>query len=120
MAPATEVSGELDDRYYTISEVSKLANIPNHVLRQWEERFPALRPKRSSTNRRQYTARDIALIRRIIQLHRHEKRTTEGVRRQLRMELEGLGRPDTKQEVIDRIDRIAAEARSLLALLDQE
>ncbi len=113
-------AAELEDRYYSISEVSDLVKVPVHVLRQWEERFTPLKPKRSRTNRRQYTPRDIAIVQRIKQLHRQEKRGSVGVERQLILELEGLGKPNTGQEAMDRIDQIAAEARALLAILDED
>lgn len=111
---------DLEDRYYAISEVSAITKVPIHVLRQWEERFTHLDPKRSRTNRRQYTPRDIGIVRRIKQLHWFEKRGTVGVQRQLTIELEGLGKPQTRQEALDHIDKIAAEARVLLALLDED
>lgn len=120
MAHEPRPVGELDDRYYGISEVSEITNVPVHVLRQWEERFSQLRPKRSRTNRRQYTPRDIAIVQRIKQLHWHEQRGTAGVKRQLTMELEGIGKPKTRNEAQDLIDKIATEARTLLALLDDE
>lgn len=111
---------ELEDRYYGISEVSELTNVPIYVLRQWEERFSQLRPKRSRTNRRQYTPRDIAIVQRIKQLHWHEARGSAGVQRQLTMEIEGIGKPKTRKEAQDRIDQIAAEARAMLAILDED
>ena len=115
-----EQSTDLEDRYYAISEVSEITHVPIHVLRQWEDRFTQLKPKRSRTNRRQYTLRDIAIVQRIKQLHRQEKRGTTGVRRQLTMEMEGIGKPKTRQEARDLVDKIAAEARALLAVLDDE
>lgn len=120
MTPERSGNHDVEDRYYSISEVSTRTDVPVHILRQWEARFPQLKPKRSRTNRRQYTQADIAIVNRIKQLHRHEQRSTAGVRRQLTMELEGVGKPKTRQEARDLVDKIAAEARALLDILDDE
>jgi DNA-binding transcriptional MerR regulator len=68
----------LEDRRYRISEVSDLTEVAVHVLRQWEARFPQLKPKRDRSNRRYYMPADIGIVRRIKELVRHEKLTTHG------------------------------------------
>ncbi len=110
---------ELPDRRYSISEVSKLVDVPIYVLRQWEAKITQLRPKRNRSNRRFYSPADIEVVRRIKQLLRHEKMTLDGVRLRLAEELHGNGRPQTRQAAIDMIDRIEAETRRLLDLLDK-
>jgi DNA-binding transcriptional MerR regulator len=92
--------------------------VPVHVLRQWEERFPQLRPKRDRRNQRVYTDRDVAIARRIKELLRDERMTGDGAGRALTRELSGEAPPKTRQEAIDLLDRIEAEARALLDLLD--
>ncbi|HIJ64766.1 MAG TPA: MerR family transcriptional regulator [Candidatus Hydrogenedentes bacterium] len=110
----------LENRRYGISEVCRLVDVPAHTLRQWESRFPQLKPKRDRANRRYYTPADINVIRRIKQLLRHEGMTTRGASRALSQELYGQGRPKTRQEAIDLLDEIEAEVRALLDLLDEE
>ncbi len=109
-----------EEKRHSISEVSEETQVPIHVLRQWEARFPQLKPKRTRSKRRYYTAEDIEIVRRIRQLLWVERMTTEGARQRLAEELRGEGRPRTQQEVIDRIDAIEAEIRALLDLLDNE
>ncbi|KQM13079.1 MerR family transcriptional regulator [Novosphingobium sp. Leaf2] len=46
----------------TIGEVSKAFGLKAHVLRYWEEQFPALQPIKRSGNRRYYRPQDVALI----------------------------------------------------------
>ena len=36
-----------NNAYKTISETSKLLDIPSHVLRFWEKKFTNLKPKKS-------------------------------------------------------------------------
>ena len=101
-----------------ISEVSELTGVAVHLLRQWEEKIPQLKPRRDRANRRYYLEKDIAIIRRIKHLVRHEKMGLDGVKIRIAQELHGEGRPRTKQEAIDLVDRIEAEVRAMQALLD--
>lgn len=110
----------LESRRLGIAEVSAMTGIPVHMLRQWEARFPQLKPRRDRANHRYYTAEDVEVVRRIKQLLRQEKMTTEGAKRRLAEELRGEGRPATRQEAIELIEKIENEARALLALLDDD
>ncbi|MDQ4422194.1 MerR family transcriptional regulator [Sphingobium sp. DEHP117] len=51
--------------FLTIGELSAELNVPQHVLRYWETRFPALRPLQRAGNRRYYRPHDVELARRI-------------------------------------------------------
>lgn len=109
---------QLQDRRYAISEVSEIAGVPPHVLRHWERRFAQLKPKRDRANRRYYGPADIEIVRRIKHLLRHERMTIKGAQTRLAQELHGEGRPRTRKEAIDLVDRIETEVRGLLDLLD--
>ena len=108
------------ERRYGIREVSELIEVPDYLLRQWEERFPPLRPKRDRAGRRYYLATDIEVARRIKQLLRYEKMTTEGARARLQQELQGEGRPRTRKEALDLIDKIETEIDALLDILESD
>lgn len=108
-----------DTRMYRISAVSEMTGVPEYVLRQWEDRFPQLKPKRDRANRRWYGAADIDIVRRIKFLMRHEGMTTEGARKLLAQELRGEGRPRTSREIVDILDTMEAEIRRMLAVLDE-
>ena len=56
------------DAFKTISEVSALLDVPQHVLRFWESKFSSLRPLKRSGGRRYYRPNDVAVLRRIRQL----------------------------------------------------
>lgn len=113
-------ANDLEDKLYPISDVSEITAVPQHLLRQWEERFPQLRPRRLRSGRRAYTKRDIAVIRRIKTLLKHEGMTTQGARARLAQELGEAGRPKNKQEMLDIVDKIADEARAIIQLGDRE
>lgn len=106
------------DRRYTIGEVSEIVDIPVYLLRQWEDKFPQLKPKRTRSNRRYYLAKDIEIVKRIKTLLWHERLRVDGARVRLAQELHGAGRPQSNAEALDLADKIQSEARAMLDLLD--
>ena len=48
--------------YKTISEVSKLIDVPSHVLRFWETKFTQVKPIKRSGGRRYYRSEDIEVL----------------------------------------------------------
>jgi hypothetical protein len=56
--------------FRTISEVADDLNIPQHVLRFWESKFPQLKPLKRGGGRRYYRPEDIALLKRKTTPHR--------------------------------------------------
>ena len=67
-----------------MGEVSKLTNLPPHVLRNWEKTYSELTPKKNSAGNRACTDEDLALIFKIKQLVEDQKFTCEGVKRVLK------------------------------------
>lgn len=67
--------------YYSISEVSKITNIEQYVLRYWETEFEQLRPQKNRAGNRIYTNKDIQLILHIKTLLRERKYTIEGAKK---------------------------------------
>jgi len=108
------------ERRLRIGEVSEITGVAIYVLRQWEEKIPQLKPKRDRANRRYYLEKDVEIIRRIKHLVRHEKMGLDGVKIRIAQELHGEGRPRTRQEALDLVDRIETEARAMLKLLDPQ
>lgn len=67
--------------YYSISEVSKITNIEQYVLRYWETEFEQLKPQKNRAGNRIYTNKDIQLILHIKTLLRERKYTIEGAKK---------------------------------------
>ncbi|MCQ4159345.1 MerR family transcriptional regulator [Roseomonas sp. GC11] len=87
MSEDPEVSGRLrkaPTAFRTISEVAEDLQIPQHVLRFWETKFPQLKPLKRGGGRRYYRPEDIALLRRIGDLLYTQGYTIKGVQRLLR------------------------------------
>ena len=70
--------------FRTISEVSAELDVPQHVLRFWETKFPQIRPLKRGGGRRYYRPEDVELLRRIQSLLYKEGYTIKGVQRLLR------------------------------------
>ena len=72
------------DAFRTISEVADDLDLPQHVLRFWETRFPQIRPLKRAGGRRFYRPGDVALLTAIRQLLYGEGYTIKGVQRLLK------------------------------------
>lgn len=97
--------------YYSISEVSKLADVEQYILRYWESEFEQLRPSKNRAGNRVYTNEDIKLIFKIKRLLRDEKYTVEGAKKVLSegevKDLESVDESeDFEEEVIDEKEKL--------------
>lgn len=72
------------DAYRTISEAADALDLPQHVLRFWETRFPQIKPRKGPGGRRYYRPADIDLLRRIRKLLYEDGLTIRGARSALR------------------------------------
>ena len=78
------MNDKANDAFKTISEVSALLDVPQHVLRFWESKFFNLRPLKRSGGRRYYRPNDVAVLRRIRQLLYVDGFTIKGAQKLLR------------------------------------
>ncbi|WP_237214798.1 MerR family transcriptional regulator [Falsiroseomonas oryziterrae] len=114
--------------FRTISEVADELQIPQHVLRFWESKFPQLKPLKRGGGRRYYRPEDIGLLRKISDLLYTQGYTIKGVQRLLRdggleeAELP-LGEPERDdgdpalaalREALDTLERLSHELRALV------
>jgi DNA-binding transcriptional MerR regulator len=72
------------EAFRTISEVAGELDVPKHVLRFWEGRFPQIRPMKRGGGRRYYRPEDLALLRGICHLLHADGYTIKGVQKILR------------------------------------
>jgi DNA-binding transcriptional MerR regulator len=83
MAPADQGTASAKDpaAFRTIREVSELLDVPQHVLRFWETRFPELKPLQRGGNRRYYRPADVAFASALHKLLHKDGFTVKGVRK---------------------------------------
>lgn len=111
--------------FRTISEVAEDLQIPQHVLRFWETKFPQLKPLKRGGGRRYYRPEDIALLRRISDLLYTQGYTIKGVQRLLvEGGLDETGQPlaahaeaepgaETLRTILEDLEDLAGELRAL-------
>ena len=72
------------DAFRTISEVAEELDVPKHVLRFWEIKFPQIRPMKRGGGRRYYRPEDIELLSGIRALLHSDGYTIKGVQKILK------------------------------------
>lgn len=82
--PLVRRSGKSESAFRTISEVADELDVPQHVLRFWESKFPQVKPLKRGGGRRYYRPEDVTLLRRIRDLLYSEGYTIKGVQKLLR------------------------------------
>jgi DNA-binding transcriptional MerR regulator len=100
--------------FRTISEVADDLQIPQHVLRFWETKFPQVRPLKRGGGRRYYRPDDIGLLKRIADLLYTQGYTIKGVQRLLR---EGGGQLSDDIPPATDDERAAAEAEKAAGMV---
>jgi DNA-binding transcriptional MerR regulator len=76
-------AGKSEQAFRTIGELASELDVPQHILRYWESRFPQLKPLQRAGNRRYYRPADVALARRIHRLLSQDGYTIRGVQQLL-------------------------------------
>ncbi len=78
-----DAPGKSEQAFRTIGELASELDVPQHILRYWESRFPQLKPLQRAGNRRYYRPADVALARRIHRLLNQDGYTIRGVQQLL-------------------------------------
>lgn len=70
--------------FRTISEVSKELDVPAHVLRFWETKFPQVKPMKRGGGRRYYRPEDISLLKGVREMLHVDGFSIKGVQKALK------------------------------------
>ena len=101
--------------FRTISEVADDLEVPQHVLRFWETKFPQIRPMKRGGGRRYYRPEDIELLRSIRDLLYEQGYTIKGVQKLMREGGLRLGEDDVEgapeSEMAAHAEHAAAPSR---------
>ena len=106
--------------YFSIGEVSTTTDVPQHVLRYWEEVFPSLRPPKRRGGSRAYRQQDIETVHRIRRLLYEEGYTIRGARKRLREEKEESERVAKFQSLPDVLSELETGLKNIIDILDSE
>ncbi len=88
--------------YYNIGEVAEMLGVNTSLLRYWETEFPQIRPTKNKKGTRNYTQRDIELLRRIHYLTKDCGLTLEGARQQLKNDKT----PDKNLQMVETLNEL--------------
>lgn len=113
--------GKSAEAFRTISEAAGELELPQHVLRFWETKFPHIRPLKRGGGRRYYRPEDLLLLRRIRDLLYDDGYTIRGVQKLLRRN-DGKKRgndDDSQREGIVLDKRQQAELADMLGELEE-
>ena len=102
--------------YYSISEVARMLDVNESLLRYWEKEFPTIiTPKKAGGNIRQYRKEDIENIRLVYHLVNEKGMTLQGAKQRLKVNKE---RTVQTAEVVERLKQIREELVKLRKSLD--
>ncbi len=96
--------------YYSISEVARMFDVNESLLRYWEKEFPMISPKKAGGNIRQYRKEDIENIRLVYHLVKEKGLTLAGARQRLKQNRDITVKT---AEIIDRLKRVRAELAAM-------
>ncbi|MCH8835930.1 MAG: MerR family transcriptional regulator [Proteobacteria bacterium] len=114
--------GKSAEAFRTISEAAGELELPQHVLRFWETKFPHIRPLKRGGGRRYYRPEDLLLLRRIRDLLYEDGYTIRGVQKLLRRndgKKRGKDDDDSQREGIVIDKRQQAELADVLGELEE-
>ena len=102
--------------YYSISEVARMFDVNESLLRYWEKEFPTIiTPKKAGGNIRQYRKEDNENIRLVYHLVKEKGMTLQGAKQRLKVNKE---RTVQTAEVVERLKQIREELVKLRKSLD--
>ena len=101
--------------YYSISEVARMFDVNESLLRYWEKEFPIISPKKAGGNIRQYRKEDIENIRLVYHLVKEKGMTLQGAKQRLKVNKEST---EQTAEVVERLKSIREELVKLRKSLD--
>ena len=105
---------ELSKKYYKISEVAAILNIPASTLRFWEDKFTLIKPHSNEHGTLFYTPKDIEVIRMVYYFVKEKGLKLDAAQEQIRNNHSGVSR---KHKAIERLKPIRTELQSMLDAL---
>ena len=105
----------LNKKYYKISEVADILDIPASTLRFWERKFTVIKPRRNEKGSRFYTPSDIEKIRIVYYLVKEKGMKLEAAEEQLKRNQTGISK---KVEAIETLRSIRTRLQNTLDALN--
>lgn len=103
-----------EKKYYKISEVAEMLNLPASTLRFWESQFTIINPTRNSKGTRFYTPRDVETIRMVHFLVKEKGLKLDAAQEEIRKNRDGVNK---KFEAIDRLRNVRNRLQEMIDAL---
>ncbi len=104
------VKEPLTKLYYSISEVAKMFDVSNSLIRFWEAEFDELKPHKTGKGDRRFTKKNIEQFGLIYELVKERGFTLKGAKKELAERKEVYAR---KQNTISTLKKIKARLEDL-------
>ncbi|MBO4994393.1 MAG: MerR family transcriptional regulator [Muribaculaceae bacterium] len=101
----------IDKKYYKISEVAEILNLPASTLRFWENKFTIIKPKRNAHGTRFYTPANIDTISMIHYLVKERGFKLDAAQEQIKSNPDGIAK---KYLTVARLKRIREKLVDML------
>lgn len=101
--------------YYSIKEVAAIVGVTESTLRFWEKEIPALKPRTTGNNIRQYTAENVEDIKTVYNLVKVRGFKLAAARKMLRENKPGV---DNSARAMEKLMKIRDELKDLKQRLD--
>lgn len=105
----------LDKKYYKISEVADLLDIPASTLRFWEKSFTVIKPKRNAHGTRFYTMADIEKISMVHYLVKERGLKLDAAQEQIRLNPKGI---EQRHQTVARLKEMRSRVQDMLDALN--
>ncbi len=105
---------EIEKLYYSISEVAKMFNVSNSLIRFWESEFDILKPRKNKKGNRLFTKKDIENLRIIYHLVKEKGFTLEGAKKKLKADKTA---PNSNTEIALKLTQIRDFLKDLNELI---
>ena len=102
--------------YYKISEVAKMFDVKESLLRFWETEFDIISPRKTEKGKRQYSVADIENVRLVYHLVKERGLTLAGAKQTLKSNKGGAVK---NEELARRLKAIRQELVSLKKAFDE-
>jgi len=105
---------EIVKQYYSISEVARMFNVSNSLIRYWEKEFDILQPRKNRKGDRFFTIKDIENLKVIYALVKERGYTLKGARKKLKENKEDTVRNIEMSESLKKVRQFLLELKEQL------
>ena len=106
----------LNKKFYRISEVADILEMPASTLRFWEKEFTIIKPKRNSKNTRFYTPEDVETIKMVYYLVKEKGLKLDAAQQQIRVNRHNVSQ---RSEVINRLKSVRNQLQDMLDAINK-